>query len=100
MKKFSDFAEERVTLDGPKMKIEEAVNREMVVTGCNIKKSKYGRNNSGKCLTLQFSFLDNPDDKRIIFTGSDVLIEQIEKYGEEMPFQTTIKRIDKYYTLT
>lgn len=36
---------------------------------------------------------------RVIFTGSDVLIEQMEKYGAEVPF-ATIKKIYRYYTLS
>jgi hypothetical protein len=53
MKKFSDFAEENPQLDGPKISIDEVVNREIVITGHRVKKSKYGRNNSGMCLTLK-----------------------------------------------
>lgn len=99
MKKFSDFAEEKSQLDGPKISIGDVVNREIVITGHRVKKSKYGRNNSGMCLTLQFEFVDT-NEKRIVFTGSDVLIDQVERYAEEMPFQAIIKKIDKYYTLT
>jgi len=39
-------------------------------------------------------------EKRVFFTGSDILIEQMEKYGSEIPFLTTIKKIDRYYTFT
>ncbi|MFK5952474.1 MAG: hypothetical protein QM498_05390 [Desulfobacterium sp.] len=99
MKKFSDFAEERAILDGPKMSIEDVINKEIVITGFKTKKSKYGRNASGMCLTLQFQFVDK-EEKNIVFTGSDVLIDQMEKYGEEIPFRTQIKKIDKYYTLS
>lgn len=97
MKKFSDFAQERTVLDGPKLPIDDVTNRDMVVTGYKIAKSKYGKNTSGMCLTLQFQFV-GCDDKNVIFTGSDVLIEQMERYGEEVPFQTVIRKIDKYYT--
>lgn len=97
-KKFSDFAQERAVLDGPKLPIDDVTNREIEITGYKIAKSKYGKNASGMCLTLQFSFVGS-EDKNVIFTGSDVLIEQMERYGDEVPFQTTIKKIDKYYTL-
>jgi hypothetical protein len=101
MKKFSEFAEERAVLDGPKMRIDDVMNREIVVTGSRIKESKFGKNKSGKCLTLQFYFSGaDAAEKRVMFTGSDVLIEQMEQYHAEIPFQTVIKRIDKYYTLT
>jgi len=29
-----------------------------------------------------------------------VLIDQLEKYGNEIPFTATIKKIDRYYTLS
>jgi hypothetical protein len=48
---------------------------------------------------LQFHFPDD-DEIKIIFTGSDVLISQIEDYKEEIPFEATIKKINRYYTFT
>lgn len=99
MKKFSDFAQERTVLDGAKLPIDDVINKEMEVTGFRIAKSKYGRNTSGMCLTLQFRFI-NTEEKNVVFTGSDVLIEQMERYGDEVPFQCVIRKIDKYYTLT
>lgn len=47
--------------------------------------------------SLQFE-LDG--DRRVLFTGSDVLIEQVETYGDQIPFAATIKKIDRYYTLS
>ena len=38
--------------------------------------------------------------KRIFFTGSGVVISMLEKYEDKIPFITTVKKIDKYYTLT
>jgi len=46
---------------------------------------------------LQFE-IDN--EKHIFFTGSKVLIDQVKKYKDEMPFLTIIKKINKYYTFT
>lgn len=96
MKKFSDFATESI-LDGEKLKMEDVLNTEIEVINFVIKDSRYPKNNSGKYLTLQIR-----KDKRkyIIFTGSDVLIDQMEKYGANMPFLTTIRKINKYYSLT
>ena len=99
MKKFTDFAEERAVLDGPKIKIEDITNKEIVVVGHRIKKSKYDKNTSGKCLTIQFQFVGE-EEKRVCFTGSDVLIDQFENYGSEIPFKATIKKVDRYYTLS
>ena len=44
--------------------------------------------------------IEHDGQHRVIFTGSDVLIEQMEKYEAEVPFATTIKKIDRYYTLS
>lgn len=96
-KKFTDFAHEEVPLAGAKMKINNILNREIFVTGCRIKTSKFRENGTSKCLTLQFE-LD--DQKYVLFTGSSILIEQIEKYHHEIPFVATIKKIDRYYTLS
>ena len=97
MKKFSDFAKDTNVLDGDKMRIDDSLNIELKITGHRIQQSKYEKNKSGKCLTLQ---VDLKGVKRVIFTGSDVLISQIEKYSEQIPFVAVIKKIDRYYTLS
>jgi len=96
MKKFSEFATETI-LDGEKLKMDDVLNTEIEILNFAIKDSMYPKNNSGKYLTLQIR-----KDKRkyIIFTGSDVLISQMEKYKESMPFLATIRKINKYYSLT
>jgi hypothetical protein len=96
MKRFSDFAQEPTPLDGEKARLDDVLNCEMVVTGCSIKQSKYSKNRSGKYLTLQFKI---DDVTRVCFTGSDVLIGQMERYENEMPFVATIRKINRYYTL-
>lgn len=48
-------------------------------------------------LTLQFK---SEGRKHVCFTGSDVLIDQIKKYSDEIPFETVVKKINRYYTLT
>lgn len=97
MKRFSDFATEESPLDGDKIPIIQLLNREIEVIGYKIRPSKYEKNNSGKCLTLQV-IIDGV--KRVLFTGSDVLIEQMGRYGDQIPFSTTIKKIDRYYTFS
>jgi len=52
MKKFADFAEEKV-LDGDKIKIDDILNKEIEVIGYSIKNSKYSKNKNGDYLTLQ-----------------------------------------------
>jgi len=97
VKKFGDFATEEQPLDGDKERIDNILNRAILVTGFRVKNSQYSKNESGKYLTLQFSI---EKQTKIIFTGSDVLIGQLERYADEIPFMTTIKKINRYYTLT
>lgn len=99
MKKFSDFAEEPKILDGGKVRIEDILNCEIEIIGMKIAPSKYQKNKSGQCLTLQF--IDPVSrEHRVLFTGSDVLIDQMTRYQNELPFVAVIKKINKYYVLT
>ena len=75
--KFSDFADEKATLEGEKKKIEEILNTEILVIGFRIGKSKHYKDRN--YLTLQF---ENGGTKHILFTSSEVLIDQSQK----MPF--------------
>lgn len=96
-KRFADFAQEAAPLDGDKIKIDHVLDKEVLVIGFSIRKSRYEKNRSGKCLLLQ---VDMNGEHRLLITGSDVLIEQMEKYGEQIPFLATIKKIDRFYTLS
>ena len=96
-KRFSDFAEEEKPVDGDKVKIESILNKEIRVTDYKVKKSQYAKNNSEQYLTVQFEV---DGTKKIFFTGSCVLLDQLEKYGHEMPFLTTVKKVDRYYTFS
>lgn len=97
MHKFSDFADEE-QLAGQKMKIESVIGKEIAVTGYRITGSKYSDKTTRKqCLTLQFTI---DGESCVLFTGSSVLIEQVEKYKSEIPFLATIQKIDKFYSFT
>jgi len=96
-KRFSDFAQESGPLNGSKLKIDDVLNREIVVIGFKLKESKYQKSNSTNCLTIQFE-LDG--HRHVAFTGSSILAEQMAKYQQEIPFTATIKKIDKYYTFS
>jgi hypothetical protein len=95
LKRFSDFATETTTVLGDKIKIEEVLGKEIEIIGYKITDSQYKKNGSDKVLTLQFK-LGGVD--RILFTGSNILMEQIEKYKNEMPFWAKIERVNKFYT--
>ena len=93
--RFSDFAEESKVFDGDKRRIEDILNQEILVTDFKIKDSKKKQNTL--YATIQFKI---KDINYIVFTGSNVLIDQLEKYRENLPFYTIIKKIDRYYTFT
>ena len=94
---FSDFVAEPAVLDGDKIKLDSILNQEVEIVGYRIGDTRYSKNKSGKYLTLQIKI---GSEVNIVFTGSDVLIKQIEKYKDEIPFYTTIKKINRYYALT
>jgi hypothetical protein len=96
MKRFSEFAEDTV-LDGNKKRIDDILNKEIIILNYRIKTSRYSEHKDGKYLTLQ---IEIENEKFVIFTGSEVLIEQIERYASELPFVAIIRKINKYYTLT
>ena len=96
---FSEFAsKEEQALDGEKVKIDDLLNKEIVILKFKIRKSKY-EDKSPNCITVQFNETDN-ETKRIFFSGSNVIIDLLQKYEKQIPFKTTIKRINRYYTLT
>lgn len=97
MKRFGEFAKDENILDGEKMKLAEILNREITVVGYKIRGSQYAKSNAERYLSLQFE-LDGT--KHVTFTGSNVLIDQVEKYKDEIPFLTTIIKIDKYFTFS
>ena len=92
--KFGEFAEEEAPLDGNKKKIDEILNTEILIIGFRIGKSKYKDRNY---ITLQF---ENGGDKYIVFSSSGVLMKQAQKYTDEIPFYTAIKKVNSYYTMT
>lgn len=95
MKRFADISHEQVALEGVKLRLDDIINKEIEVTGFRINKTKYIKNESEKCLMLQFKL---NGETSVLFTGSDVLIRQMEKYGHEVPFLTMIKKVNRYYT--
>jgi len=93
--RFSDFAEESKVFDGDKIRIDDILNQEILIIDFKIKDSK--KRQDTLYATIQFKI---DDVNHIVFTGSGVLIDQLEKYKDSLPFYTTIKKIDRYYTFT
>lgn len=78
-------------MTGDKIKISKVFNRTIKVLAFQIIDSQYEKG-TGKCLKLQFE-LD--DDKRILFTGSANLMDQIEQVPKDkFPFWTKIVKLD------
>ncbi len=96
-KRFTDFADEPKPLDGDKVKLDAILNQEIEILGCRVGSTKYSKNKSGKYLTMQ---IFHNGSKHVVFTGSDVLIQQMEKYKNELPFAATIVKVNRYYSLS
>ncbi len=99
IRSFADFAkDDEQPLDGEKVKLDHFLNKEIIITKIKVKSSKY-KDKSPNYATVQFYEPEN-STRRIFFTGSSVVIKQLEKYEDMIPFKTIIKKIDRYYTLT
>ena len=93
--KFANFAKDKLPMPGKKKRLDEILNREILITDFRITKSK--RKEGTDCLQIQF-VLD--DDVFVAFTGSSVLSDQIQAARENIPFKGTVVRIDKYYSFS
>ncbi len=60
IQRFCEFSVEEPTLEGDKIRLDDVLNIELLITGYRFSDSKYGKNKSGKCLTLQIEI----DDKK------------------------------------
>lgn len=99
MQRFSDFSKEDDILDGKKVKIEKIFGREIIVLKYRIMSSRCVKNKM--CLQLQFQLADTDSDKKyILFSNSEVLISQMKKYADKLPFITIIKKTNNYYTFS
>jgi len=94
MERFSDFADTRQVLDGDKIRIDDVLNQEVTVLGYRVSK---GKHKTERCLTLQ---IEIDGGRRVVFTGSEVLISQMEQYGDRCPFVATIRKVNRFYTLS
>lgn len=100
MNKFSDFAQEELQFSGDKVAIDKLVNIPILVKDYRLNESKYKKTNAEKCMTIQFEYKDKVGVNHVVFTGSMVLINQCEKYQDKMPFETTIIKVNKYYSFS
>ncbi|MFN4249082.1 MAG: hypothetical protein ACK4EY_15245 [Flavipsychrobacter sp.] len=83
---------------GEKIKIDRILNKLIAVHDYKIENSKFLDKGSGKCLTMQ---VEVDGVMRVVFTGSTVLMDMINKVGKEkLPFQTTIIKDNDRYEFT
>ena len=90
---FAVIARDKLPMPGKKKRLEEILNKEIVIVDFRISKS-IKRENS-ECLQIQFI---EDGEVYIVFTGSVVLIDQIQTIKDKLPLKTTIVKIDKYYS--
>lgn len=99
MKKFSDFSSEGDVFDGEKVKLATLLDKEICILQYKIRRSKYQDKHENYAI-VQFTDTGENGEHKIFFTGSGVVMEQLEKYEDALPFQTTLKKIDKYLMLS
>lgn len=81
---------------GEKIQVQKLFNLQIKVIAFKIEPSKQKKGT--ELLTLQ---IEKGGEKRIVFTGSGVLIDQIKRVPEDkFPFTTTIKGDNDYYEFT
>lgn len=94
MHNYSDFATEKL-FKGSKIKIQDILEKEIEILDFRIFNSK--KKEGTKCLQLSIKF--NGENK-VLFTGSNVLRKQCERFSSQFPFKSTIIKIDEYYTFS
>jgi hypothetical protein len=81
---------------GEKIQVQKLFNLSITVLGFKVEPSKQKKGT--ELLTLQ---IEKGGEKRIVFTGSIVMIDQIKRVPEDkFPFTTTIKGDNDYYEFT
>lgn len=96
--KFSDFniKPQVNSFVGDKIQVQKLFNLQIRVLDYRIENSK--QKAGTKCLHLQ---IEKEGSKRVVFTGSNVLMGQIEKVPKDkFPFTTVIKGDNDYFEFT
>lgn len=100
MKLFSELGIkiDSAPMSGEKIKINRVVNKEIEVVDYELNESKYNETAHRKCLKLQIRY---EGDLRVIFTGSNMLIQAIQQIDKSMiPFKTVIVERNGFYQFT
>lgn len=91
---FGDFAGEEGPLAGKKKKLSEILDKEILILAFRIGKSKFRDRNY---VTVQF---ENGSNQYVVFTGSEVLMEQLKRHEGRLPFYARIVKRWNYYSLS
>lgn len=92
MKQFKDLgiSADFKAFTGEKIKIDRIVNKSISVLDFKIEDSKFTDKGNGKCLYMQ---IEVDGVKRVVFTGSTILMEIIQKVDKsQLPFLTVIEK--------
>lgn len=95
MDKFSSFAEERLV--GDKVSVSDILNKEITVLSYKIMKSKIEDDNYAQ---IQIEKIEINGEKKVVFTSSKVLKDQLETYKDHIPFIATIIKTRKYFSFS
>jgi RNA-directed DNA polymerase len=97
-KRFSDMGI-KIDIDsmqGEKIKISKLLGKEITVKNFKLTDSKF--ENAKHCLSIQ---IELAGENKVIFTGSQYLLKQIEQVGKDnFPFETVIENINDTYQFT
>lgn len=93
--RFSSFAKNQMPMPGNKKHLDDILNREITVLDYRFRHST--QRDGTECLQLQF-MMDN--EICVLFTGSSVLMNQIKEAKDNIPFVTTVVKIDRYYSFS
>lgn len=92
--RFSDFASD---FSGPKLHIEDVLNREITIYDFKIQQSKIKEYTSGEYVIFQIKI----DGKsHVLFSSSKVLRSLIIQYKDKLPFTTVITKNKNFYTFS
>lgn len=97
MQKFSDFAKEECRFSEDKIPLDDILNSPVVVEAYYIQKSSFKDSLDKERMTM---LVNLGNEKRVVFTKSEVLIRQMRQYEEHLPFETTIIHPKRYYTFS
>lgn len=93
LRDFAKPGKDEDPLDGEKKKINEILDKEILILNFRIQKSKI---KDGNYMIVQFE-LDNK--KYVIFTTARRLLKKLPRYEDKMPYHGTIIQKYKYYTI-